>query len=73
MRAVDDAALDAEMIGADATAVIALYAASLSAVRRAQRSGPFATTRRSAGDRRLRHAGGADTVGALVAAWRSAP
>ncbi|MGZ3408205.1 MAG: hypothetical protein ACXVAN_17270, partial [Polyangia bacterium] len=44
MRAVDDAGLDAELVGRDATAVIALYAASLSPFAALKRTGPFATS-----------------------------
>ena len=44
MHAVDDAALDAEMIGRDATAVIALYAASLAPFTALKRTAPFTSS-----------------------------
>ncbi|MCU1280528.1 MAG: hypothetical protein JWM53_4074 [bacterium] len=44
MHPVDDAGLDAEMIGRDATAVIALYAASLSPFAALKRSAPFTSS-----------------------------
>jgi hypothetical protein len=44
LHADDDAGLDVDALGADATAVVALYAASLAPFAALRRSGPFAST-----------------------------
>ena len=44
MHAVDDAGVDAELLGRDATAVVAWYAASLAPFGALRRTGPFASS-----------------------------
>lgn len=44
LHAVDDAGLDAELLAREATAVVALYAASLAPFSALRRSGPFASS-----------------------------
>ncbi len=68
LRAVDDAGLDAELIGREATAVVALYAANLAPFGALRRTGPFASsqTLTDAID-------GCDTVAGLTLLVRSWP
>jgi hypothetical protein len=68
LHAVDDAGLDAEMIGRDATAVVALYAASLSPFAALKRTGPFVSGQ-TLGDA----IEGCDTLAGLTLLVRSWP
>jgi hypothetical protein len=68
MRAVDDAGLDAELLGRDATAVIALYAASLAPFAALKHPGPFAN-----GDAMSAAIDGCDTLAGMTLVVRSWP
>ena len=69
LHAVDDAGLDAELLGRDATAVVALYAASLAPFAALKRTAPFASAETlSTAIDGCDTMAGADAAGALVAA-----
>ena len=68
LHAVDDAGLDAELLGRDATAVIALYAASLAPFSALKHPGPFANA-----DAMSAAMDGCDTLAGLTVVVRSWP
>lgn len=68
LHPVDDADLDAEMLGRDATAVVALYAASLQPFGALKRTGPFASSEAFA-----KSLAGCEANGAAAVFFRSWP
>ncbi len=68
LHAVDDAGLDAELLGGDATAVVALYAASLAPFGALKHPGPFAN-----GDAMSAAIEGCDTLAGMTLVVRSWP
>jgi hypothetical protein len=68
LRAVDDAGLDAELLGRDATAVVALYAASLAPFAALKHTGPYANA-----DAMSAAIEGCDTLAGMTLVARSWP